>query len=76
MIDDARVALGGVAARPWRSLEAEAVLHGRPVSIATLHAAADAALARAVGYGHNDFKIELAKRTLVATLARAAEVTP
>lgn len=76
MIDDARVALGGVAARPWRSLEAEAVLHGRPASIATLHAAADAALARAVGYGHNDFKIELAKRTLVATLARAAEVTP
>ncbi len=74
-IADARVALGGVAHKPWRSLEAEAVLHGRPATAATFAAAADAALARAVGRGHNDFKIPLAKRVLAATLASAAEVT-
>jgi xanthine dehydrogenase YagS FAD-binding subunit len=73
VIDEARVAFGGVAHKPWRALEAEAVLHGRPATLDTYLAAADAALARAVGFGHNDFKIELAKRTLVATLAHAAE---
>jgi xanthine dehydrogenase YagS FAD-binding subunit len=71
-IVDARVALGGVAHKPWRSLEAEAVLHRRPATFETYRAAADAALARAVGRGHNDFKVELAKRTLIDTLARAA----
>jgi xanthine dehydrogenase YagS FAD-binding subunit len=75
-IDDVRVAFGGVAHKPWRSLEAEAVLHGRPATNETFLAAADAALARAVGHGYNDFKIELAKRSLVATLAKAAEVNP
>jgi xanthine dehydrogenase YagS FAD-binding subunit len=70
-IASARIAFGGVAPKPWRSLEAEAVLRGRPATLATYTAAADAALARAVGRGHNDFKIELAKRTLVATLAGA-----
>jgi xanthine dehydrogenase YagS FAD-binding subunit len=74
MIDDARIAFGGVAHKPWRSLEAEAVLHGRPATVATFQAAADAALARAVGRGHNDFKTELAKRTLIATLGQATEV--
>lgn len=73
-ITEARVALGAVAHKPWRSLEAEAVLNGRPATLDTYRAAADAALARAVGRGHNDFKIELAKRTLIGTLARAAEV--
>ncbi|AKF04381.1 FAD binding domain-containing protein [Sandaracinus amylolyticus] len=71
-IDSARVAFGGVAHKPWRALEAEAVLRGRPATIDTYRAAADAALARAVGRGHNDFKIELAKRTLIATLDHAA----
>jgi xanthine dehydrogenase YagS FAD-binding subunit len=65
---DVRIALGGVAHKPWRSLEAEAVLHGRPPTLDTFRAAADAALARAVGRGHNDFKIDLARRTLIATL--------
>jgi xanthine dehydrogenase YagS FAD-binding subunit len=76
VIHEARVAFGGVAHKPWRSLEAEAVLIGRPGTHATFEAAADAALARAVGRGLNDFKIPLAKRTLVATLAHAAEVQP
>ncbi|UJR83059.1 FAD binding domain-containing protein [Sandaracinus amylolyticus] len=71
-IESARVALGGVAHKPWRSFEAEAVLRGRPPTIETHRAAADAALSRAVGRGHNDFKIELAKRTVIATLDHAA----
>jgi xanthine dehydrogenase YagS FAD-binding subunit len=63
-----RVALGGVATIPWRSKEAEAVLHGKPATIATFREAADAALAGAVPREHNAFKIQLAKRTLVEAL--------
>jgi xanthine dehydrogenase YagS FAD-binding subunit len=72
-ITAARVAFGGVAHKPWRSVEAETALSGRPATMATFRAAAEAAMANAVGRGHNDFKIELAKRTLCRTLARAAE---
>ena len=72
-ITAARVAFGGVAHKPWRSLEAEAALVGRPATMATYRAAADAAMKDAVGRGHNDFKIELAKRTLCRTLAQAAQ---
>jgi xanthine dehydrogenase YagS FAD-binding subunit len=73
-ISAARVAFGGVAHRPWRSVEAEAALAGRPATMAVFRAAAEAAMANAVGRGHNDFKIELAKRTLCRTLAQAAQV--
>jgi len=69
----ARVAFGGVAHKPWRSPEAEAALLGRPATMATYRAAAEAALREAAGRGHNDFKIELAKRTLCRTLAHAAQ---
>jgi xanthine dehydrogenase YagS FAD-binding subunit len=69
----ARVGLGGVAHKPWRSGEAEAALEGRPATMATFQAAAEAAMAHAVGRGHNDFKIELAKRTLCRTLANAVQ---
>jgi xanthine dehydrogenase YagS FAD-binding subunit len=72
-ISEARVALGGVAHKPWRSIEAEAALTGRPATMATYRAAADAAMRDAVGQGHNDFKIELAVRTLCRTLAQAAQ---
>jgi len=72
-ISAARVALGGVAHKPWRSVEAEAELVGRPATMATYRAAAEAAMANAVGRGHNDFKIELAKRTLCRTLAHVAQ---
>jgi xanthine dehydrogenase YagS FAD-binding subunit len=71
-ITAARVALGGVAHKPWCSGEAEAALVGAPAAMDSFRAAADAALAHAVGRGHNDFKIELAKRTLCRTLAQAA----
>jgi xanthine dehydrogenase YagS FAD-binding subunit len=72
-ITAARVAFGGVAHKPWRSREAEAALEGRPATMATYRAAADAAMKGAVGRGHNDFKIELAKRTLCRTLANAVQ---
>jgi xanthine dehydrogenase YagS FAD-binding subunit len=69
-----RVAFGGVAHKPWRSREAEAALTGHPAAMATYRAAAQAAMNGAVGRGHNDFKIELAERTLCRTLADAVEM--
>ncbi|MFF1399692.1 FAD binding domain-containing protein [Streptomyces sp. NPDC058287] len=74
-ISEARVAFGGVAHKPWRSIEAEAALISRPATMATYRAAAEAAMRDAVGQGHNDFKIELAKRTLCRTLAQAAQAS-
>jgi xanthine dehydrogenase YagS FAD-binding subunit len=74
-ITTARVAFGGVAHKPWRSIDAEAALKGRPATLTTYQAAADAAMRSAVGRGHNDFKIELAKRTLCRTLADAAQIS-
>jgi xanthine dehydrogenase YagS FAD-binding subunit len=73
LISHARIALGGVAPKPWRATEAESELVGRPATMASYRIAADAAVAHAVGRGHNDFKIELAKRTLCRTLAHAAQ---
>jgi xanthine dehydrogenase YagS FAD-binding subunit len=64
----ARVALGGVGTKPWRSHEAERALVGRPAAAATFRAAADAALRGAVPHEDNKFKIDLAKRTLVRAL--------
>ncbi len=69
----ARVALGGVAPKPWRALEAESRLAGAALSDHVLTDAAEAALAGAVGHGGNDFKIPLGKRTVRYTLASAAE---
>jgi xanthine dehydrogenase YagS FAD-binding subunit len=71
----ARVAFGGVSYKPWRSAEAEAALAGAAATRASFDAAALAALRNARGYGHNDFKIPLARRTLRATLAGAAGLT-
>jgi xanthine dehydrogenase YagS FAD-binding subunit len=68
----ARVAFGGVSYKPWRSAQAEAALIGATVTRASFDAAGIAAIRNARGYGHNDFKIPLARRTLRATLADAA----
>jgi xanthine dehydrogenase YagS FAD-binding subunit len=68
----ARIAFGGVSYKPWRSGEAEAALAGAPVTRASFEAAGIAALRNARGYGHNDFKIPLARRTLRAALVDAA----
>ena len=64
----ARVALGGVATKPWRSPEAEAALIGKSANKETFRAAADAAFAAAKPRRDNAFKIELGKRTLVRAL--------
>jgi xanthine dehydrogenase YagS FAD-binding subunit len=64
----ARVALGGVGTRPWRSPEAEHALTGKPASEAAFRAAADAALRGARPQHDNGFKVELAKRCLVRAL--------
>jgi xanthine dehydrogenase YagS FAD-binding subunit len=66
----ARVALGGVATTPWRAYEAERVLTGAPATTGTFRAAAEAELARATGLPGNEFKIELARRTIVAVLGQ------
>ncbi|MFD9737136.1 FAD binding domain-containing protein [Umezawaea sp. NPDC059074] len=63
-----RLALGGVAAKPWRALEAERVLLGAPATEESFLRAAEAELAPAVGRSQNEFKIELAQRAIVATL--------
>jgi xanthine dehydrogenase YagS FAD-binding subunit len=67
----ARVAFGGLSYKPWRSADAEAMLSGATVTRASYDAAGTAALKNARGYGHNDFKIPLARRTLRAALAEA-----
>jgi xanthine dehydrogenase YagS FAD-binding subunit len=64
-IKAARFALGGVAHKPWRSLEAEHALTGKPANAESFRHAAEIALRDAKGSGGNDFKIELAKRTVV-----------
>jgi xanthine dehydrogenase YagS FAD-binding subunit len=73
-VSAARVAFGGVSYKPWRSAEAEAALVGAPATRASFDAAGRAALSDARGYGYNDFKIPLARRTLRAVLADATGV--
>jgi xanthine dehydrogenase YagS FAD-binding subunit len=68
IIKAARIALGGVGTKPWRSLEAEKALIGAPANEGTYKRAADMALTTAKPYKDNAFKIELAKRTLVRAL--------
>lgn len=71
-IRNARVVLGGVAHKPWRSREAEAVLAGKPASEASFRRAAEVALADAKPLAHNAYKVELAKRAIVRALLRAS----
>jgi xanthine dehydrogenase YagS FAD-binding subunit len=71
-IKDARVALGGVAHKPWRANAAEKKLIGQETNEKTFRAAAEAELAQAKGYKYNSFKIELAKRAIVRALSIVA----
>ncbi|WP_043833707.1 FAD binding domain-containing protein [Muricoccus aerilatus] len=73
-VREARIGLGGLAAKPWRSHEAEAALRGRRLDESTAQEAAEAAFAGAVTHGENDFKPELGRRTLVRALLEAAEM--
>ena len=70
-VRQARIALGGLAAKPWSASEAEAALVGHPLSEATAQAAAEQAFARAVAPGDLAFKLELGRRTLVRALLAA-----
>jgi xanthine dehydrogenase YagS FAD-binding subunit len=73
-IREARVALGGVAHKPWRDRQAEALLRGKPPTRENFLGVADALLRGARGFGHNDFKIELAKRAIVRALRQAVHM--
>jgi len=69
---NARLALGGVATKPWRAFEAERILAGAEASEESFVRAAEAELAGAQGYRDNRFKIELAKRTIASALIELA----
>ncbi|MBA1247096.1 FAD binding domain-containing protein [Pseudomonas luteola] len=71
-IGTARIALGGVAHKPWRKPEAEALLAGKPATEENFRAAAELLMQGAQGFEHNSFKIELAKRAIVRALSEAA----
>lgn len=69
IISDVRLALGGVAAKPWRAFEAERWLRHQPATLQQLKLAVDAELAASRSFTHNNFKIELARRTIISLLS-------
>ncbi|MBB5696202.1 FAD binding domain-containing protein [Muricoccus pecuniae] len=73
---EARIALGGVAHKPWRVPEAEEMLRGKAAGREAFSAVADRILQGAQGYGGNSFKIELAHRAIIRALSQAAAGTP
>ncbi|HWT02555.1 MAG TPA: xanthine dehydrogenase family protein subunit M [Pyrinomonadaceae bacterium] len=73
-IRQARVVLGGVAHKPWRSTEAEAALSGKPASEESFRQAAEVALKDAKPLAHNAYKVELGKRAIVRALLRASKL--
>jgi xanthine dehydrogenase YagS FAD-binding subunit len=75
-IKEGRLALGGVAHKPWRDSAAEAALRGHVANHTTFRHAADLLLRDAKGFEHNAFKIDLARRAIMRTLTQAAQGTP
>lgn len=75
IISEARLALGGVAHKPWRVPEVEDFLKGKPADTASFEEAAEKMIQGAVGFTHNAFKIELAQRAIVRALREAAQGT-
>ena len=75
-VKEARLALGGVAHKPWRDPAAEAALRGQRADQAAFARAADIMLRDAKGYAHHSFKIGLARRAVLRTLAQAALAMP
>ena len=73
-IRQARIVLGSVAHKPWRSHEAEAALSGQPASEESFRTAAEAALKDAKPLTHNGYKVELGKRAVVRALMRATKL--
>ena len=76
LIQQACVALGGVAPKPWRLVEAESILCEQPATDEVFKRFADVLLEGAVGYGGNNFKIPLARRAIVRACHQAASGTP
>jgi xanthine dehydrogenase YagS FAD-binding subunit len=74
-VNEARIALGGVAAKPWRAREAEASLKGHALDEAGARRAAEAAFAAAQAHGQKDYKPELGRRTLVRALLQTAQLS-
>ena len=72
-VKDVRLALGGVAPKPWRAWKAEEALKGKPATEENFRAAAEAELADASPLRDNGFKVELARRTIVAVLSELEE---
>ena len=73
-IRSVRIALGGVAHKPWRALKAEKQLAGKKPDPQVFRSAAEAELADAKGYKYNSFKIEMAKRAIVRALTTVAAI--
>lgn len=73
-VKDVRIALGGVAHKPWRAWKAEDALRGKPATAQAFRAAAEAELAAAQPLRDNGFKIELARRTIAAVLGELKEM--
>jgi len=72
-IRSARLAFGGLAPKPWRSAQAERSLANAPANAATFNAAGDAVLEGARGFGGNDFKMPLTRRTLHSVLSETTQ---
>lgn len=74
IIAEARIALGGVAHKPWRNLEAEALLKGKTANKDNFQKVADAYMQEAKGFKYNEFKIEMARRSIVRALMQASKL--
>lgn len=75
-VKEARIGLGGMAYRPWRAVEAERYLSGKPMTTASAESAAEAALSGAKTHGYNDYKPELARRAIVRALLETQALKP
>lgn len=74
-IKKARLAMGGVAHKPWRLYDAESFLQGKSISEETFKEAAKIAMKGSKSYGHNDFKLELAPASILEALMKAAHLS-
>lgn len=74
-IQNARVAMGGVAHKPWRLNSVENFLRGKTPSMGNFRQAANIAMKEAKGYGHNNFKLKLAPNTIVETLKTVSGIS-
>lgn len=74
VIKQARLAMGGVAHKPWRLTAAENFLNGKPITVANFQQAATIAMKDAKGYGHNNFKLKLVPNAIVESLKTASAI--